>query len=555
MGINPDALLSNLQSDLSPYLLGDGVSSVAARALLSSFYKKYVDMEEAEAEQRAFEKFSSVNQRCQDWKVDDLTAEQRLFFSELKNTLWRFEARAELGCLSLDHLFDRFRVGPGASLKARGADFYTKVFDSRLSCTKSSLYEAWRLYTSRQPRWCSSELERSTNWGPMTVVEGNSLSFVPKTNVIKRSICTEPSINMMLQLSVGSYIEDEMRKQFGIDLGIQPEKNRELARIGSVDGSYGTIDLESASDSLALSLLRPLLDKTFMSCLELIRSPFTTYRGRSVELHMVSTMGNGYTFPLQTLLFASVVITTARMRGISLLYPRGRLGTFGVFGDDIIVKRELYDDVVTNLETLGFRVNRSKSFNEGAFRESCGHDYFSGHNIRGVYVKTLRSVQDRFVLVNRLNDWTARTGIPVRTTIAALLSSVPFYPVPLGENDDAGVKVPYYFLRNRVRDQNCQSILYKRWVAVPHELVFKESGAIISPKGEKRRRLNIDGAYLTFLLGGIRAYRLPIRHDRIRYAKRKGISPNWDHIPMGPGSFGRVGPRLLEEAYFLNCEE
>lgn len=555
MGINPDALLSDLQSDLSPYLSIDGVSSVAAKAMLSSFYKKFVDLEEANAEQLAYEKFSSVNQRCVTWKVDDLTAEQRIFHSELKNTLWKFEARAGLGTLSLDHLFDRFRVGPGASLKARGTDFYTKVFDSRLSCTRSSLYEAYRLYTSRIPRWLSSERTRSATWGSMTVVEGNSLSFVPKTNVIKRSICTEPSINMMLQLGLGSLIEEEMRKQIGIDLGIQPEKNRELARIGSVDGSFGTIDLESASDSLSLAMLRSLFDRRFMALLELLRSPTTTYKGRVEELHMVSTMGNGFTFPLQTLLFAGVVITTARMRGIQLLYPRNRLGSFGVFGDDIIVERELYDDVVANLELLGFKVNLSKSFNEGAFRESCGHDYYNGHNIRGVYVKTLRSVQDRFVLVNRLNDWTARTGIPVRTTIKALLKTVPFTPVPLGENDDAGVKVPLLFLRKRLRDKNCQSILYKRWQAIPHELVFLESGAIKSPKGEKPRRLNIDGAYLSFLQGSIRANRLPIRHDRIRYAKRTGVCPNWDHIPMGPGSFGRVGLGLLEEAYFLNCEE
>lgn len=553
MGIHPDALLSTLRSDLSPYLFEDTVSGAASRLMFSSFYKKLVEREEPDAEQRAFDKFLSVNERCRNWRVEDLSEEQRIFFNELKNTLWRFEARSDLGTLSIDRLFDRFRVGPGASLKARGTDFYTKVFDSRLSCTRSSLYEAWRLYTSRNPRWQSSELCRSANHGPCIVVEGNSMSFVPKTNVIKRSICTEPSINMMLQLSLGSFIEDGLRKQYGIDLGIQPDKNRELARIGSVDGSYGTIDLESASDSLALSLLRPLLDRHFMAILELLRSPSTLYKGKKVELHMVSTMGNGYTFPLQTLLFAGVVVTTARMRGFPLRFPKGNLGTFGVFGDDIIVERELYDDVVANLELLGFRVNRSKSFNEGTFRESCGHDYYCGQNIRGVYVKRIRTVQDRFVLVNRLNDWTARTGIPVRSTIAALLRTVPFTPVPLGENDDAGIKVPYYYLKNRVRDKHVQSILYKRYTAVPHELVFFDSGTIISPRGEKRRRLNIDGAYLSFLQGSIRADRLPIRHDRLRYAKRTGISPNWDYIPMGPGSFGRVGRGLLEEAFLLNC--
>lgn len=555
MGINPDALFSDLQEDLRPYLEIDGMQGAASKAMLNSFYKKFVDKEEQEAEARSLLKFTEINSRCATWRFDSLTADEQIFVAELRATLHRFEQRAALGCLSLDHIFDRFRVGPGASLKARGSDFYTKVFDSPLSCTKESLYRAYRSVVSNHPRWLSSELSRSTIYGPFVTVEGNSLSFVPKTNVIKRSICTEPSINMMLQLGFGSYIESEMRKQFGLDLAIQPDKNRELARIGSVSEAFGTIDLESASDSLSLPMLRSVFHRSFLGTLELLRSPCTFHKGERIELQMVSTMGNGFTFPLQTLLFAGVVITTARMEGVKLLYPRGRLGNFGVFGDDIIVERELYDKVVSNLETLGFRVNRSKSFNSGPFRESCGHDYFRGHNIRGVYVKRIDRVQDRFILLNRLLDWTARTGIPVRSLVRTLLQSVPFNPVPLGENDDAGIKVPYTFLKKRVRDKNCQSILYRRWVAVPHELKFSQGGSVISPRGEKPRQLNVDGAYLSFLKGVIRAHRLPIRHDRLRYAKRTGISPNWDFIPMGPERSVRVGSQLLETAYFLNCEE
>jgi len=554
MGINPDALFSDLQNDLSSYLEDEGVSGHAARAMLSSFYKKFVANEEKDAEQRAFDKFTEINDRCKTWTIESLTDEQRIFISELKATLWRFEARSALGCLTIDQLLDRFRVGPGASLKARGSDFYTKVFDSPLTCTRDSLYTAYHRIVTRDPRWLSAELDRSTIYGSHFTVEGNSLSFVPKTNVIKRSICTEPNINMMLQLGFGSYIEDEMRKQFGLDLGIQPDKNRELARIGSVTERFGTIDLESASDSLSLPMVSHVFDRTFLGLLLLLRSPTTLYKGKLIELNMVSTMGNGFTFPLQTLLFAGVVITTARMMGVNLSYPHKGLGSFGVFGDDIIVERELYDSVVTNLETLGFKVNRSKSFNQGSFRESCGHDYFRGHNIRGVYVKRIDRVQDRFVLLNRLLDWTARTGIPVRSLVKSLLSTVPFYPVPLGENDDAGIKVPYTYLKNRLRDKDCQSIRYKRWVAIPHELEFRSGGTVKSPRGEKPRRFNIDGAYLSFLRGVIRAHRLPIRHDRLRYAKTIGISPNWDFIPMGPSPLAKVGSQLLEVAYMLNCE-
>lgn len=557
MGINPDALFLDLQADLLPYLQSeDELSREASSAMVKSFYKKFVDKESPDAEMAAFEKFLCVNFRVGNWRSDVLSDTQRIFLNELKRTLWGFEAQVGLGTLSLNHIYDRMRAGPGASLMARGDDFYTKVFDSPLSCTKDSMHTAYNRIVASNPRWLSAERKRSTIYGASATVEGNSLSFVPKTNEIKRSICTEPNINMMFQLGFGSYIEDGLRKVFGIDLALQPDKNRELARIGSVTGQFGTIDLESASDSLGLQMLRELLPRTVVWWLEYLRSPVTSYRGSKVELKMVSTMGNGFTFPLQTLLFAGVVVTTARLKGISLKYPRNCLGSFGVFGDDIIVERNLYDDVVTNLETLGFVVNRSKSFNDGSFRESCGHDYYHGQNIRGVYCKKLRTVQDRFVLVNRLLDWTARTGIPVRSLVKSLLRTVPFNPVPLGENDDAGIKVPLVFLRRRKHDKHCQSIRYKRWVARPHEIVFKEDGSIVPPKGGKKRRLNDDGAYLAFLQGSIREYRLPVRHDRVRYSKRTGISPNWDMIPMGLGYITvRVGIQALEASYLLNCED
>lgn len=555
MGINPDALFLDLQNDLSHYLEQDNVSGAASKALLASFYKKFVDNEAADAEKLAFDKFISANERCKTWKVDDFTDEQQIFLGELRSTLHRFEARSGLGCLSWNHLYDGIRCGPGASVGARGGDFYTKVFDSPLSCTKSSLFEIYNLVSKGNPRWLSAESARFANYGGPKVVEGNSLSFVPKTNVIKRSICTEPNINMMFQLSLGDRLVSSLKTIYGLDLAIQPDKNRELARVGSVTSQYGTIDLESASDTIALSMCRYILPKSFLSLLEFLRCPVTFYKGDRIELHMMSTMGNGFTFPLQTLIFAAVVITVARIRGFPLRYPRNCLGTFGVFGDDIIVDREIYDDVCLHLGLLGFKVNNSKSFNAGPFRESCGHDYYSGHNIRGVYVKTLRSVQDRFVLVNRLLDWTARTGIPVRAVVSRLLSSVPFYPVPLGENDDAGIKVPYLYLKKRVRCKKVQSIMYKRWVAQSTSLNFSwEYGAVGTPKGERRRRLNIDGAYISFLQGSLRSYRIPIRHDKVRYEKRTGISPNWDYIPMGLGAMLPVGLTSLETAFLLNCE-
>jgi hypothetical protein len=569
MGINPDALLSNLQTDLedlAAYKLLDW-QVAAASALKSSFYKKFVDMEAPDAEAKALAKFSAINDRCRTFSWGSLTDSDLSFLSLLRETLQRWYDESDLGSLTFGSILDKGRTGPGASLKARGNDFYTKLFDSPLSCTKEYLYTVYRQYVTSCPRWESAEDFRQSNHGKYVMVEGNTLSFVPKTNAIKRTICTEPTINMVFQLGLGSWIEDCLREKTGIDLGIQPDKNRELARIGSVEQSFGTIDLESASDSLSIKMIKDVLPRGLYSWLNTFRSPVSRVYGKPVELHMVSTMGNGFTFPLQTLLFAAVVVATMREARIKIRFPRRNcLGNFGVFGDDIIVPTMVYDKVVYNLNLLGFKVNISKSFNEGPFRESCGYDYFSGHNIRGVYVKSLSSVQDRFVVLNRLLDWTARTGLPVRNVCQALLRTVPDNPVPLAENDDSGLKTPLYYLRNRVRDKHTQSILYKRWVA--REVAYTVDGdkcEVYVPRGQKRRLFNYDGLLMAFLYGGITAapvkgtkvvneYRCSVRHDTTRYSQRKAVSPNWDSLPTGLGMVScQVGLRALEESFLLNC--
>jgi hypothetical protein len=134
---------------------------------------------------------------------------------------------------------------------------------------------------------------------------------------------------------------------------------------------------------------------------------------------MISTMGNGFTFPLMTTILSSAVRAVYREMGIlikdnPLAWNHDAVvpGNWAVFGDDIIVCREAYDMLVTFLHELGFRVNLTKSFNSGLFRESCGHDYLGGHDVRGVYLKRMTSRQDIAVAVNLLNDWSFRTSIP-----------------------------------------------------------------------------------------------------------------------------------------------
>jgi len=204
-------------------------------------------------------------------------------------------------------------------------------------------------------------------------------------------------------------------------------------------------------------MLKEVLPADFVYWLELLRSPLCRLPdGSDIELHMVSTMGNGFTFPLQTMLFSCCVAAVYEQLGIKLQLrsatnfnsdagtPVRYTANFAVWGDDIICSEKAVSRLFRLLSLLGFEVNADKSFfdKNDPFRESCGYDYHKGEDVRAVYCRKLSTTASRFALINRLNRWSASQGIPLRRTVALLLGSVPVLPVPRRENDDAGVKVP-----------------------------------------------------------------------------------------------------------------
>jgi hypothetical protein len=95
------------------------------------------------------------------------------------------------------------------------------------------------------------------------------------------------------------------------------------------------------------------------------------------KLEMFSSMGNGFTFPLETILFLAVIRATV---------PSFKRCQTAVYGDDMVVPREYAGAVIERLEYLGFQVNWKKSCLAGAFFESCGTDWFMGKNVRPFYL-------------------------------------------------------------------------------------------------------------------------------------------------------------------------
>lgn len=555
MALKPDVLYSCLQTDLCPFSTSSGEwavdatpRTVAASQLLASFYKKFVEQVSPEADDRAFEKFLAVNESCGNWKLDAETWEDELV-GELKKSIYEFwnpyqryyldpngpgrSARLPL-VGSVGDIFASARVGPGASVGAKGNDFYTKLFSSPLTAGKSTLCHWYKYYVSKLPNWDAAEKFRANLYGEPHVVEGSRFHFVPKTVDISRLICVEPTLNTLFQLGFGACLEARLRQCFGIDFARQQDVSRELARRGSLDdGSFSpvTIDLSSASDSMSLKMLEFFLPRDFVSWLKDLRCEAGFRGGERVTLNMVSTMGNGFTFPLQTMFFACIVSAAARVNGVALVRTRGHtLGNFSVFGDDIVCPKAIARDVLRLLRLTGFKVNTEKTFVEGPFRESCGRDYYRGHDVRGVYVSKLQTQQHRFALINALNLWTAKTGLHLSNTVQYLLRSTKYQPVPVFENDDAGVKVPYSLVEGLRRSKRYSSILYRRDVARPKFLSIGE-GEVFIPKGERRRCYNPHGLLLAFVRGSVVSGRIGIRHDHLRYQTKWGVAPFWDYCP------------------------
>lgn len=245
------------------------------------------------------------------------------------------------------------------------------------------------------PGWDTQSLE-------IEIVPGNVLFTVPKNADIDRVACKEPDLNMFMQKGLGSAIRRSLKK-VGIDLNDQ-SINKDLARQGSISNDLATLDLSSASDSVSWGLVEELLPPCWFTLLDSLRSPITIIDGEEHRNEMFSSMGNGFTFELESLLFYSLARTTAYFEGVS--------GVISVYGDDIIVPSRLSQLLSWVLGYFGFEVNAKKSFSDGPFRESCGGHFVNGLDVTPFYLrKPIDRLTDLIHILNRMRYW-ARPNYP-----------------------------------------------------------------------------------------------------------------------------------------------
>lgn len=281
------------------------------------------------------------------------------------------------------------RHGPGATYSDKGKqatvpDKFSSV--PTLTPSVSSLLGFW------DDRWCKINNERG---GRLNYVRGNRFTSVPKDSRKKRGICIEPSLNVWFQLDVGSALRKRLKEKRGLDLDEGQVEHRLLACNGSLhEGSWSTIDLSSASDTVAYNLVKLLLPYEWFSLLDSLRSPYTEIGGKWVKLEKFSSMGNGYTFELETLLFFAIVKVASGGDYVK------------VYGDDIIVNQKHEREVLSALRYFGFTPNPKKTFFHGLFRESCGGDFMDGVNVRAPYLKGAPDSPPAWIsLLNSLMRW------------------------------------------------------------------------------------------------------------------------------------------------------
>jgi hypothetical protein len=283
------------------------------------------------------------------------------------------------------------RHGPGATAEhlSQGERHDIKTWYHRLEDTfPSDLFAV--------PNWGhAGSLERVSYLSeaeelPVRVV------LVPKTLKTPRVIAIEPSHVQYAQQGLMLYLTEKIESYRLTRESIRfadQSVNKLGAQRASRDRKRATLDLSDASDRVHNELVKnvfrnsPVLDylqssRSTRAVLPDDKTPLT--------LRKFASMGSACCFPVEAMVFYTLI-------QVAIHYQAGITPTFAsiarfsrdidVYGDDIIVPTHSRRIVQTALEAFGLRVNGSKSFSKGWFRESCGGDYYRGYDVTPIYLR------------------------------------------------------------------------------------------------------------------------------------------------------------------------
>lgn len=283
----------------------------------------------------------------------------------------------------------RFRHGPGAVSDGQTGSVYKYAFPN-WSPRLQTLFPA-SVFAFANLR--SMLVEDDYEYGGLPHQEPVSrLHAVPKTQKGPRLIASEPTCNQWCQQSVRHSLADAISACYvgdSIDFRRQ-DLSSSLVVSASMDRSLATIDLSSASDRLSAYVVQRLFRRN-LSYLEAFVATRTRYMVQDIDkkhpkltkLRKFASMGSALTFPVQSICFYIVCVAAgAAANGYGRRLSSNILSHLGrqvrVYGDDLIVPVSWVPWVEQLMKLLMLKVNRSKTFVNGKFRESCGTDAYDG---------------------------------------------------------------------------------------------------------------------------------------------------------------------------------
>lgn len=222
---------------------------------------------------------------------------------------------------------------------------------------------------------------------------------VPKTLKSPRIIAIEPVCMQYTQQAVLNWMVPALENSRTLGGAIRftdQTVNQQLAMEASRTGRLATIDLSEASDRVPVQMVKIMLRE----CPDLLDAILACRSRRAelpdgtiIDLKKFSSMGSALCFPIESMYFFTIIVHAILWkRGISPTLPaiRKLARQIHIYGDDIIIPVDEVDTVIEALRAYACKVNTSKSFWTGKFRESCGCDAFDGVDVTPIYLREMR---------------------------------------------------------------------------------------------------------------------------------------------------------------------
>lgn len=242
---------------------------------------------------------------------------------------------------------------------------------------KKNVYDTDILFRSMFDRF-TKKYKNFFDDNPYLRTESLRLQTVPKTWKIYRVITPLALLDLYYSNGYGGYVTKKLTR-IGLDISRLQQRHKRLVEKFSVTRTHVTADLTRASDCITSWLLNSVLPRDWFVALKPVLKNQLDYGDDRFYTSSVLPMGNGATFPVETLVFYCVLKAIQELGNVR--------GLVSVYGDDVIYPSQMHKYVNAVFPMLGFKLNLEKTFNRAYFRESCGSDYYRGCDVRPYYFK------------------------------------------------------------------------------------------------------------------------------------------------------------------------